>query len=121
LQCTIVNTIVHCHPHCLTNQIVHCHPHCLTNQIVQCDPHYRFLRLSCLYNDYDSDGKRPLGRSRLKWEDIIKINLQINGIGKHAFDGSGSGYGQVAGTCECGDEPLGSIKCGEFLDWLRTG
>jgi hypothetical protein len=24
--------------------------------------------------------------------------------------------GQVAGTCECGDEPLGSIKYGEFLD-----
>ena len=21
-----------------------------------------------------------------------------------------------AGTCECGDEPSGSIKCGEFLD-----
>ena len=24
--------------------------------------------------------------------------------------------GQVAGTCECGNEPSGSIKCGEFLD-----
>jgi hypothetical protein len=23
---------------------------------------------------------------------------------------------QVAGTCECGNEPSGSIKCGEFLD-----
>jgi hypothetical protein len=22
----------------------------------------------------------------------------------------------VAGTCECGNEPAGSIKCGEFLD-----
>ena len=28
----------------------------------------------------------------------------------------GSGQGQVAGTCECGNEPPGSIKCGEFLD-----
>jgi hypothetical protein len=27
----------------------------------------------------------------------------------------------VAGTCECGNEPSGSIKCREFLDWLRTG
>ena len=26
----------------------------------------------------------------------------------------------MAGTCECGYEPSGSIKCGEFLDWLRT-
>ena len=25
------------------------------------------------------------------------------------------------GTCECGNEPSGSIKCGEFLDLLRTG
>ena len=24
-------------------------------------------------------------------------------------------------TCECGDEPSGSIKCGEFLDKLETG
>jgi len=29
--------------------------------------------------------------------------------------------GLVAGTCECGNEPLGSIKCGEFLDYLRNG
>ena len=31
-----------------------------------------------------------------------------------------SGQGQVAGTCECGNEPSGSIKCGELLDQLRT-
>jgi hypothetical protein len=24
--------------------------------------------------------------------------------------------GQVAGTCECGNEPLGSTRCGDFLD-----
>jgi hypothetical protein len=29
--------------------------------------------------------------------------------------------GQVVGCCECGNEPSGSIKCGEFLDQLRTG
>ena len=27
----------------------------------------------------------------------------------------------MAGTCECGDEPSGSIKFGEFLDYLKTG
>jgi hypothetical protein len=26
----------------------------------------------------------------------------------------------VAGTCECGNELLGYIKCGEFLDWLQN-
>jgi len=27
----------------------------------------------------------------------------------------------VAGTCEHSNETSGYIKCGEFLDWLRTG
>ena len=27
-----------------------------------------------------------------------------------------AGQGQVAGACEYGNEPSGSIKCGEFLD-----
>ena len=26
----------------------------------------------------------------------------------------------MADTCECDNEPPGSIKCGEFLDRLRT-
>ena len=26
----------------------------------------------------------------------------------------------MAGSCEYGDEPSGSIKCGEFLEWLWT-
>ena len=34
----------------------------------------------------------------------------------YGLDRTGTGEGQVAGTCECGDEPWGSIKCGEFLD-----
>jgi hypothetical protein len=34
----------------------------------------------------------------------------------HGLDRAGSGWGQVAGTCECGYEPPGSIECGEFLD-----
>ena len=39
----------------------------------------------------------------------------------YGMDRAGSGQGQVAGTCECGNEPSGSVKCGEFLDQLRTG
>jgi hypothetical protein len=27
---------------------------------------------------------------------------------------------QVVGTCKCSNEPLGSAKCREFLDQLRT-
>jgi hypothetical protein len=37
-------------------------------------------------------------------------------MGRHGLDLSGSGYGQVAGASECGNEPSGSVKCGEFLD-----
>ena len=51
------------------------------------------------------EGKRPLGRPRRRWEDNIKMDLQEVGCG-----------GQVAGNFERGNEPSGSIKCGEFLD-----
>ena len=34
----------------------------------------------------------------------------------HVLDLAGSGYG----SCECGNELSGSIKCGEFLALLRT-
>jgi hypothetical protein len=39
----------------------------------------------------------------------------------HGLGRSGSGYGQVEGTCDCGNEPSGSIICGKSLDWLRSG
>ena len=32
------------------------------------------------------------------------------------LDWAGPGQGQVVDACECGNEPSGSIKCGEFLD-----
>jgi len=38
------------------------------------------------------------------------------GAGGYGLDQADSIYGQVAGTCDCGNEPSGSIKCGEFLD-----
>ena len=48
------------------------------------------------------EGKRPLGRPRHGWEDNIKIDLQ------------------KVGTCECGNKPSVSVKCGKFLDYLMT-
>ena len=35
---------------------------------------------------------------------------------EHGLGRSGLRYGQLAGTCECGNEHSGSIKCVEFLD-----
>jgi hypothetical protein len=62
--------------------------------------------------------RRPLGRPKRRWEDDIKIYLQEVGCG---MDLSGSGWGQVVGICERGNEPSGSKNCGEFLDFIRTG
>jgi hypothetical protein len=39
-------------------------------------------------------------------------------VRRGGLDSSGSGYGPMAASCEHGNEPLGSIKSGEFLDWL---
>jgi hypothetical protein len=61
------------------------------------------------------EGKRTLGRPRIEWEDNIRMNLKEVGQ-EYGMDSVGSGQGQVAGTCECGNEHSGSIKCGEFLD-----
>jgi methionyl-tRNA synthetase len=49
-----------------------------------------------------------------------KINLENIQQFYHQKTQISSVKGQVAGTCECGNKPLGSIKCGEFLDSLKT-
>jgi len=65
------------------------------------------------------EGKRPLGRPRRRWVDNIRMDLQEVGCGYKDSIGLAQGR-QVADACECGNEPLGSVKCGEFLDWLQT-
>jgi hypothetical protein len=61
-------------------------------------------------------GGRPLGRPRCTWEDNIRMDHREIGFWECGLDSFGSGWGQVASSCEHGDEPSGSIKCGEFLD-----
>ena len=62
------------------------------------------------------EGKRPLGRPRHRWVDNIRMDIQevrcwyVDWIGL-AQDRDGW---RTLG--ECGNEPSGSIKCGEFLD-----
>ena len=48
------------------------------------------------------------GRIILKW--ILKR------WDRQVLDWSHSEWGQVAGCCECGNGPSGSIKCGQFLE-----
>jgi hypothetical protein len=61
------------------------------------------------------DGKRPLGRSRRRWMDNIKMDLrEIDGmewIGLIWLR-----IGTNGGSCEHGNEPTGSIKCWEVLE-----
>ena len=38
------------------------------------------------------------------------------GMWRCGLDFAGPGQRHVADACECGNEPLGSVKCGEFLD-----
>ena len=37
-------------------------------------------------------------------------------MGRHGLDFFGSREEQVANTCKCGNERLGTIKCVEFLE-----
>jgi hypothetical protein len=66
------------------------------------------------------EGKRPLARPRLKWVDNIWRDVVEMGWGGCGLDWSGSGWGQVESSCECGIEPLGSIKCWETSSVLTT-
>jgi len=57
----------------------------------------------CHLEDQDVDGRIILKWIFRKWDgsmDWIDLAKQR----------------QVVGSCECGNEPLGSIKCREFLD-----
>jgi len=63
--------------------------------------------------------KRPLGRQRRRWDDNIKVDLQDVGCG-YGLGWLGSGYGQVASSCQCCDEYSGSIKWEKFLNKLWT-
>ena len=58
------------------------------------------------------EGKRPLGRTRLRWKYSIRIDIKENVW--HSVEGLiGSGHGQVAGSYGHDDESLSSIKCYE--------
>jgi hypothetical protein len=57
------------------------------------------------------EGKRSLGSPRRRWMDNNKIDLREIGWDGMNFIDLAPGYGPMEGSCEHGDEPLGSIKC----------
>jgi hypothetical protein len=60
--------------------------------------------------------KRPIGRPTCRWEDNIKMDLQEVGWGGMDWMDLAQERCSVVGTCECGNEHSGSIKCKEFPD-----
>jgi hypothetical protein len=58
-----------------------------------------------------TEGRRPLERPRRRWKDNIKMDFREVGWGAWTR----SVWSRI-GSCECGYEPSGSIKCGEFLE-----
>jgi hypothetical protein len=65
------------------------------------------------------EGKRQIGRSRLRWEDNIKMDLQEVGCG--VWTGlSWLGIETVGGHLSMRNEPSCSINYGEFLDLLKN-
>jgi hypothetical protein len=67
-------------------------------------------------------------RGRVYWGDPgVDVRITLRWILRKwaveiwTIDCAGSGLGQLAGTCECGNKPSGSIKCGKFLDYLQAG
>jgi len=62
------------------------------------------------------DGKRPLGRPRRRWVDNISMDLQEVGCGYMDWIWLAQDRDRWRTLCECGNEPSGSVKCGEFLD-----
>jgi hypothetical protein len=62
-----------------------------------------------------SEEKRPLGRHRRRWESNNEMGLKEIGWGRR-LDSSGSRCGPMAGLCEDGNEPTGSVKV--LIPWI---
>ena len=56
-----------------------------------------------------------LGDPKVDGSIILRCIFRKQDVG-FGLDQAGLGYGHVVGTCECANEPSGSIKLGEFLD-----
>jgi hypothetical protein len=62
----------------------------------------------------EPEGKRPLERPRCKWVNNVKMGLK-----KKEWTGVIClRIGTSGGSCEDGNEPSGSIKCWEILEYL---
>jgi hypothetical protein len=65
--------------------------------------------------------RRPLGRSRRKWIDDVKMDVLEIGLSVVDWIGLAQDrYRWRESSCELGNEPSGSIKCRETIEWLHN-
>jgi hypothetical protein len=64
------------------------------------------------------EGKRPLGRSRRRWADNIRMDLGEVGWGDVDWIGLAKDRNRwMESSCEFGIEPSGSMKCWQTIEW----
>jgi hypothetical protein len=74
-----------------------------------------FVHVSAMYSRH-YEAFSPANTKKMRWEGHV-ANMRGRKWDGEAWTGlSGSGQGQVAGTCECRNEHSGSRKFGEFLN-----
>jgi hypothetical protein len=64
--------------------------------------------------------RRPIERPRRRWEDNIKMYLQEVGCGDMDWLELAQDRDNWRAVVNVVMKPSGSIKCGEFLDYLKT-
>jgi hypothetical protein len=62
------------------------------------------------------EGKRPLGRPRLRWVDNIRMDLGVVGWGDVDWIGLAKDRNRWS-SCKFGIEPSVSTKCWETIQW----
>jgi hypothetical protein len=58
------------------------------------------------------EGKRPLGRSRSRWEDNTKIDIKRDRLDWNGLDQFGSRWRPLVSAFNHGNDPLSSVKDG---------
>jgi hypothetical protein len=66
------------------------------------------------------EGKRQLGRTRRRWVENIKMDFREVELDGMDWIDLAQDRDQWIGFCEHGNEPSGSIKCWEILEYLQN-